>query len=151
MSSSSPYISGLNYGTFNTTLSTLTIISSNDANFQNILPSCINYAEQRIYREIDFLFNYQGDYAQVAPNQNVLNYPTNFGVYLVIDQIAVLTPGSTSTTGNFRQLQVASIPFLNANYPSLTTSVGTPAYFYPGSDTFAYIAPATDRTYTFWV
>lgn len=151
MTSSSPYISGLNYNTYTTTLAGLTIISSNDTNFQNILPSCINYAEQRIYREIDFLANYQGDFVQVSSNQNAINYPTNFGVFLVIDQIAVLTPASTTMTGNYNQLQVTSIPYLQTVYPSLTTSIGTPKYFYPAADTFAYIAPATDQTYTFWV
>jgi hypothetical protein len=151
MSSSSPYISGLNYGTYTTALSGLTIISSNDTNFQNILPSTINYAEQRIYREIDFLFNYQADFTQVSSNQNILYYPQNFGVYLVVNQIAVLTPASTATTGQYNQLQVTSIPFIQTVYPSAATSIGLPKYFYPIDDVSAYIAPATDQAYTFWV
>lgn len=143
------YVSGLNYTTYNTQLATLTAIASGDTNFQNILPTCINYAEQRIYRDADFLATYITDTStNVVANQRSFPYPTSVGTFLVIDQINILTPfGAGSSNGVRVPLQVASKQFISMVYPSDATSIGVPSYFAPLNDTSCILGPVPDQAY----
>lgn len=143
------YVSGLNYQTYNTQIATLTVISSGDTDFQNILPACINYAEQRIYREADFLATYITDTStNVVANQRSFPYPVSIGTFLVIDQINILTPvGAGSSNGKRVPLQVASKQFIDMIYPSNATSIGVPAYFAPRDDTSCLLGPVPDQAY----
>ena len=143
-------MSYLNYSTYVNTLATLTIISSNDVNFQNILPSCINYAEQRILRELDLLNAKITDIATVSSNNRLLTYPSNIGTFLVVDQINMFTPaGSSATTGIRVPLQVVSREYISTVYPSDATSIGTPSVFAIRDDNMAIIGPVPDQTYYF--
>ena len=45
----------LTYDQYVTQISNLCVIGSTDANFETMLPGMIDYAEQRIYRELDLL------------------------------------------------------------------------------------------------
>ena len=83
----------INYTTYVSQIANLTVISSADPNFLTMLPGMIDYAEQRIYREGDFLFTYITDTStNVVANSRTFNYPTSIGTFLVIDQINILTP-----------------------------------------------------------
>src|SRR6516225_8875405 len=135
-------MSYLNYSTYVNTLATLTIISSNDTNFQNILPSAISYAEQRILRELDLLNAKVTDVATVSSGNRLLTYPSNIGTYLVVDQINIFTPaGSSAATGIRVPMQIVSREFISTVYPSDVTSVGTPTYFAIRDDNMSIIAP----------
>ena len=143
-------MSYLNYSTYVNTLATLTIISSNDTNFQNILPSAISYAEQRILRELDLLNAKVTDVATVSSGNRLLTYPSNIGTYLVVDQINIFTPaGSSAATGIRVPMQIVSREFISTVYPSDVTSVGTPTYFAIRDDNMSIIAPVPDQTYYF--
>ena len=43
------------YSTFQTALAEMLATTTSDSNFTGILPSIIDYAEQRLYRELDLL------------------------------------------------------------------------------------------------
>lgn len=143
------YVSGLNYTTYNTQLAVLTVISSGDSNFQSILPACINYAEQRIYRDADFLATYVTDTStNVVANQRTFSYPTGTGTFLVIDQINILTPfGTTSSNAVRVPLQVSSKHLIDMVYPSNATSIGVPQFFAPATDTRCLLGPVPDQAY----
>ena len=48
-------VTGLTYASFTTELALLAVVSPTDTNFVGNLPSAINYAELRIYRDLDLL------------------------------------------------------------------------------------------------
>src|SRR5437868_1073681 len=145
----------INYNTYIAQIATITAISSNtlvngDAAFGAIAPGMIDYAEQRCYREGDFLATYVTDTStNVVANQRIFNYPTGTGTFLVIDQINIITPfGATAASSGIRNpLQVASKPFIDTNYPSNLTSVGVPTYFAPATATTCTLGPVPDQAY----
>jgi len=128
----------LNYTTYVAALSDLTVIPSTDANFQTILPSVIDYAEGRIYRELDaFVANVRdASISTVSGNRN-FNLPTSVGTFVIIDGINIITPASTSAdSGTRNRLTPVSRDFLDTAWSSSTNS-GVPQYF-------SYL---TDNTY----
>jgi len=144
--------STLNYTTYVSQLANLTVISSNDASFQTMLPGAIDYAEQRIYREGDFLSTYVYDIGNFGTNDATLTYPTNFGTYLVVDQVFVST--SISTAGyasKYTPLSVVSQPYIANLYPGALTDVGFPKYFCQATNTYGLVGPVPDQAYSFYV
>jgi hypothetical protein len=145
----------LNYASYISEIAAITVISSNvlvngDANFGPIAPGMIDYAEQRIYREGDFLSTYITDNSTtVVANQRTFSYPTSQGTFLVIDQAYVLTPvGTTSSNGTRVPLEVASKHFIDTVYPSNATAVGVPKYFAPATATTCLLGPVPDQGYS---
>ena len=144
----------LNYNTYISEIAAITVISSNvlvsgDTNFGPIAPGMIDYAEQRLYREGDFLATYVSDTsATLTANQRTFNYPTSVGTFLVIDQINVFTPATaTSTSGTRNPLQVTSKQWLDQLYPNDATSIGTPMYFAPNNNASCFLGPVPDQAY----
>ncbi len=142
-------MSSLNYTTYISQIANLTVISSNDANFQTMVPGMIDYAEQRIYREGDFLATYITDIStNVVAYQRTFSYPTGTGTFLVIDQINILTPvTATSTYGTRVPLQVTSKQWIDMMYPNNTTSIGVPGFFAPATATQCFLGPVPDQAY----
>jgi hypothetical protein len=141
--------SDLNYTTYISQIANLTAISSNDVNFQTMTPGMIDYAEQRVYREGDFLATYITDTStNVVANQRTFNYPTSAGSFLVIDQINIITPISAgSSNGTRNPLQVTSKMFIDMVYPSNSSGTGVPKFFAPATATRAILGPVPDQAY----
>lgn len=139
----------LNYSTYVSQIANLTVISSNDANFTTMLPGMIDYAEQRIYREGDFLATYITDMStNVQANSRVFTYPTTSGSFLVIDQINIFTPfGATSSNATRVPLVVASKHYIDNVYPNNSSGTGVPKYFAPARATTAILGPVPDQNY----
>lgn len=144
----------INYTTYISEIAAITAISSNiivngDASFGPIAPGMIDYAEQRLYREGDFLTTYITDSStNVVANNHVFSYPTSQGTFLVIDQINIITPaGAPVSSGTRVPLQVASKSFLQTLYPNDATSIGVPAYFAPATATACFLGPVPDQAY----
>ena len=106
----------LNYTTYVATIAELTANAASNPNFQQILPSAIDYAEGRIYREGDFLNMELTDTGTVTANQRNFVLPSTFGKFLVVDQINIFTPVGTATTRN--PVIPASLETINAFWPS---------------------------------
>jgi hypothetical protein len=142
-------MSSLNYITYVSQLANLTVISSNDASFQTMLPGAIDYAEQRIYREGDFLATYITDTStNVVANQRIFSYPTGTGTFLVVDQINILTPlSATSSYATRVPLQVASKQFIDIVYPNNSSGTGVPKFFAPATAVSATLGPVPDQSY----
>lgn len=119
------------------------VIPSTDANFTTFLPGCIDYAEQRIYRDLDILNSRIVDTTGVfLQNQENFTVPTGQGTFIVVEAM-------NATVNNVRsQMVPVTKEFIYAVYPSLTAATGVPEYFAPISDTLFLIAPAPDQNYT---
>lgn len=139
----------LNYTSYISQISNLTAILSTDPNFQIMAPGMIDYAEQRLYREGDFLATYITDTSTtVVANQRIFNYPTGTGTFLVIDQINIFSSfGTTSSNARRIPLQVASKQFIDLVYPSNSATIGVPAYFAPATATYCTLGPVPDQAY----
>jgi hypothetical protein len=157
---------GLTYSTYVTQIATMAVVDQNDTAFQTILPQMITYAENRIYRDVDFLFtstSLHGVTFTLTPgNRNLsfnINLSSNFdpsaGTFVVSEQINLLTDayGNAATTTNPDLcVRVPLLPttkeFLDAVYgSSLSANLAQPKYFVPFNDTLFYVGPVPDQAY----
>lgn len=141
-------------------LSTMTVVDPADANFQTILPMAITYAENRIYRDVDFLFTSTSNTNySVNAGTRIISVPSgaNFagsffggGVLVVAEQINLITPAGTTDpeAGSRVPLLPTTKEFLDAVYgSSLASSRGQPKYFCPFDDYTFLVGPYADATY----
>ena len=89
---------------------------SSDVNFNNILPAIITDAEQRIYRELDFLATrIANSTLSFAPNSRTLVIPSQI---IVVQEVNVITPASTTPiAGRRNAIQPVSLNYLNFTWP----------------------------------
>lgn len=120
----------LTYTTYQSTLSTLTAIPTTDATFVAALPNVIDYAEGRIYRELDMLVEDVADSSSsTAANVRDFTLPTSLGTFQTVTSVNVVTPAATAPGSGTRvQLVPVARDFLDFCWPS-TTGATVPAYF----------------------
>lgn len=139
----------LNYTTCVDQLSNLMVVGSTDANFQTFLPGAIDYAEQRIYRECDFIRTQVTDTsASTTANTRALTLPTVQGTFITVDYINVITPaGTTAPSGSRVPLQQVDRSLIDNMFPSQSAATGTPEYYAMASDTEVIFGPSPDGAY----
>jgi len=128
-------------------IATLAVVEENDPAFVTILPQMITYAENRIYRDLDFLFTSTSITGyQFTSGSRQLTIPQ--GTIVVSEQINVITPsGETDPNAGLRTpLLPTTKEFLDAVYgsPSVT---GLPKYFAPFNDNLFLVGPYPDQPY----
>lgn len=136
-------------------IATMTVVDPADANFLTILPQMITYAENRIYRELDFLFSSVANTSySISANSRTISVPeSNFdgqgGTLVVSEQINLITPAGTSNPdlGTRVPLLPTTKEFLDAVYGA-SGSKGQPKYFCPFDDYTFLLGPYSDATYT---
>lgn len=120
----------LTYATLSSSLSVLTAITESNVNFQAMLPDAIDYAEQRLYREMDLIAEDVRD-SSASTTANVRNFtlPTALGTFQIISGINVITPAATAPeSGTRNPCTPVSLDVLNWTWPS-TTGAGLPTQF----------------------
>lgn len=139
----------LTYSTYVSQLSNLMVIPSTDANFQTFLPGCIDYAEQRMYRELDLLATVVTDSTNFVSGQRNLTLPTNTGTYLVVQTLNTITPVTAGTTDGTRVPALFVAPeVIDSIYPSNSNATGTPEFAAMVNNTTLIVGPAPDAAYT---
>ncbi len=118
------------YATYTTTIANLLAESETDPNFVQILPSIIDYAEQRIYRELDMLVEDVADSsASTTAGVRDFTLPTSLGVFQIVKDINIITPASTAPgSGTRNALTPVSRSVLDWSWPS-STGTGVPQQF----------------------
>ena len=139
----------LNYSTYVTALSTLLVIPSSNTDFTNILPDCIDYAEQRLYRELNLLSTVIRDASQaLTPSSRDFVLPAANGAFVVVNGINAITPaGSTPANGTRNRLVPLSLDTLDTIWPSSVGS-GLPTGFAMVTQTAIVVGPWPDAAYT---
>lgn len=140
-------------------IATMAVVEPTDAAFLTILPQAITYAENRIYRDLDFLFTSASNSSYyIELNTRTLTVPTgvNFapgddyggGVLVVTEQLNVLTPaGNFDPNNSIRNpLLPTTKEFLDAAYGS-SGQTGMPKYFAPFNDNLFLVGPFADQRY----
>ena len=139
----------LTYTTYVTTLANLTVYDADDANFVQILPSAIDYAEQRLYRELDLLNTVTRDTGVLSTTTRNFTLPSNNGRFVVVNGINVITPSSETIpdSGKRNQLTPMSRDVLDVFWPS-TTGATMPTSFAMITDQQIIVGPLPDAAYT---
>jgi hypothetical protein len=157
---------GLTYSQYVTQIATMAVVAETDPAFVTILPQMITYAENRMYRDINFMFTstslHGASFVLTPGNRNLsfnINLSTNTdpaeGTFVVSDQINLLTDanGNAATTTNpdacvRTPLLPTTKEFLDAVYgSSLTANRGQPQYFVPFNETLFFVGPVPDQAY----
>lgn len=137
----------------------MAVVDETDPAFLTILPSAITYAENRMYRDLNFMFTstslHGAGYILTPGNRNLsFSITLTDGTFVVSDQINLLTdangnPGSTDPDSCVRvPLLPTTKEFLDAVYgSSLTANLGKPKYFVPFNETLFYVGPVPDAAY----
>jgi hypothetical protein len=114
-----------------------------------MFPGMIDYAEQRIYRELDLIYTHVTDAsATVSSGNRNFSLPTSIGTYIITDNINIITPSTAlSSNGTRVQLTPVSREFLDITYPSGQTAVGVPEFYAMSSNTQVIFGPAPDAPY----
>lgn len=131
-----------------TQIATMAVVDQTDPNFLNILPAMISYAENRIYRDLDFLVSSISTTAySLTTGNRQLSVPA--GTFVVPEQINVLLPiGVTDPNSASRYpLLPTTKEFLDAVYGNYA-NLGMPRYFCPFDDYLFYVGPFPDQNYT---
>ncbi len=138
----------LTYSTYVTALSTLTVIPSSNSDFTNILPDCIDYAEQRIFRELNLLTTVIRDASQsLTPSSRDFTLPTAQGAFVVVNGVNVITPaGATPANGTRNRLTPMSLDVLDTVWPSNVGSA-LPTGFAMVTQTSIVVGPWPDQAY----
>lgn len=126
----------------------LAVVEENDANFLVILPQMITYAENRIYRDLDFLFTSVANTAYTTSN-TTRNVVVPQGTFVVPEQINIITPaGETDPDqGNRITLLPTTKEYLDAVWGNSQVK-GVPVLFAPFDDYTFLLGPYPDDTYT---
>lgn len=146
-------MAGYTYATFTTALASTMSEDSSATPFTAILPTIIDQAEQRCYRDCDFLAVRVRDTSGTATANSLqftLPQPAS-GIFRVVEGINIVTPvGSTVSTGTRNPLQPVSLDFLNFTYQSNTATAATaiPTYFAMVTDQTVQFGPAPGAAFS---
>jgi len=128
-------------------IATMAVVESTDAAFLIILPQMITYAENRLYRDLDFLFTSVATtaYGLSAGNRQIA-VPS--GTFVVPEQINVLVGSSNPDTATRVPLLPTTKEFLDAVYGSgASANRGLPKYWVPFDDYTFLVGPYPDQSY----
>lgn len=138
---------GLTYSQYVTQIATLAVVEPSDPAFQAILPQMITYAENRMYRDLDFLFTSIATTAYgLTVGSRSIAVPA--GTFVVPEQINVITPVGTSgpDTGVRNPLLPCTKEFLDQVYNN-SQQTGLPQYFCPFDDYTFLVGPYPNANY----
>src|SRR5260221_13981993 len=145
----------ITYSSFVSEIATLTVISSNvlvngDNNFAGIMPALIDYAEGRLWRELDLLVVSGADTSvSCSPGVRTVSLSTVQGEPLVIETLNLLTSaGATSSFATRIPLVPTSKAVIDAIYPSAASSnTGQPEFYARLSNLQFILGPTPDQAY----
>lgn len=126
------------------------VLVNGDNNFLGIMPGIIDYAEGRLYRDLDLPTARVTD-TSVTCSSGVrsISLSTTQGTLLVLETLNILTSaGTTSSYATRVPLVPASQAVINAIYPSAASSnCGQPEFFARITDTQIVFGPTPDQPY----
>lgn len=139
----------LTYATWKTTIANLTVIEEANTEFVQVLPSCIDYAEQRVYRELDLLNTVTRQTGTLTIGTRTFDLPTTSGRFVVTNGFNVITPAGQTVpdTGTRNPLTPVTRDVLDAFWPS-TTGAAVPQNYAMITDQQIIVGPAPLAAYT---
>lgn len=141
-------MAGLTYSTYKTALATLSVVPETDPNWLAILPDTIDYAELRIYRDLDLLSTVAAN-TSFTTNQNVSTVALTEGTFVTLQNINVITPAGTTTPDSGTRVPLLPVTkeYIQYAWPS-STNAGVPSYFAMIDERTFSLGPWPDASYT---
>ena len=139
----------MNYTGYIATIQKLLTVPPTDSRFLSILPSMIEYAEGRLYREGDFLTTVTRDYStQATAGLRTLNLPTA-NHFITVQQVNFITPQSTRNPdlGTRNPLTQTTKEYLDNVWNSSSGSA-LPTHVATITDQTFIVGPWPDQAYT---
>lgn len=141
----------LTYTTYVEQIALMAVVpETTDVNFQAIIPSMISYAEDRIYRDLDFVFTSASrtDLALTAGNRTLtVPYTLADGSTWVVTEQMILSYPYLSGL-RVAPLTPTTLEFINAVYGGGSQSpTGQPKFFTTFNDNEFIVAPVPDQNY----
>ncbi len=138
---------------YKTQIATMAVVAETDPAYLIILPQMITYAENRLYRDLDFLFTSIASTSYtISANSRTITVPTS--TFVVPEQINVITPSGTTNpdSGTRNPLLPVAREYLDAVCGS-SSSTGLPQYFAnfggnANSNWTFLVGPYSDASYT---
>ena len=121
----------MTYATYVAQVANIMAVDPATTQFQTMLPGMIDYAEQRIYRELDLLNTVsRNDTSSFTVSNRNFTLPTTAnGNYITVQGINVITPaGFAADSGTRNALQPTTRDYLDTVWNSVTGSA-LPQYF----------------------
>lgn len=141
----------LTYTTYKSAIAALLSVGEANADFLVILPSIIEYAEGRIYRDLGLLTTTIRDSsATLTQNSRNFTLPTASGRFVVVEAVNVITPsGSGTSTGTRNPLTRASRKMADFLGPLETATANqVPAVYAMVTDQTLVVAPSPGASFT---
>lgn len=141
-------MTGLTYATYKSALATLSVVPETDANWLSILPDAIEYAELRIYRDLDLLSTVQVN-TSFSTTANASKVAITQGTFVTLQNVNVITPAGTADPdqGTRVPLLPVSKEYIQYSWPS-ATNAGVPSYFAMIDERTFSLGPWPDAAYT---
>jgi len=139
----------LDFTSWQNSIANLASIPASDANFQTMLPNCIDDVEQRLYRDLDLLNTVTRDPSgALTAGLRTFNLPSANGTFVVLQQLNAITPSTQSNPelGARNPLTPTSKEMLDMMWPSVTGS-SVPSYFAMISQSTVIVGPWPDASY----
>jgi len=149
-----------NYTQYQVKLGTLMALTSanpasppTDPYFAQILPACIDYAEQRIYRDLDIQSTTTDATIYTTAGTPLVSLPSNPLVYVVESMSVVTVGGNAPSITAQTNMSPVDKNFLTATFPPAfwSTAQGMPQYYYIQDQNIAYIGPTPDQVYGLYI
>lgn len=146
---------GVTYSSYVSEIATLTAISSTvlvngDVNFAGPMPIIIDYAEGRLWRDLDLpVVRVTDTSVTCSSGVRSIALSTTQGTLLIVQTISLLTSAGTLSSNGVRvPLVPATQGVIDAIYPSpLSSNCGQPQYFCRVTDTEIIFGPTPDQAY----
>lgn len=150
---------GLTYSSYVNQIAQMAVVSPTDENFVAILPAMIDYAELRIYRDLDLINTStavtHSSIKTTAGNRNLtfpMALPDNSGTIVVTEQLNLITPAGGTDPDGSTAARVTLLPttkeYLDYVYGSnVAAQRGQPRYFAPFNENLFFLGPVPDATY----
>lgn len=116
--------------------------------FDAMIPSAIDYVENRLQRDLDFLASTLTNTGAMTANSRTVTLPTNLGTYIVASQIRPIVSGIRQ-----QPLEPVSRPFLDFVWPYEASPAANtlPQQWCPNDQASVLVGPAPDQAYAFEV
>ena len=137
-----------NYVQFVGNLANMLVIPATDPNYQTVIPSIIDDAEQRIYRELDLLATIVRDQSgTLTANSRNFTLPQTQGRFVVTESMNVIV--TSGGVVNRIQLVPTSREFIDYMWgnEASTTTPSIPQYYAMITDQTIIVGPPPDANY----
>lgn len=137
----------MNYQSYVVSLADLMNTPWDETEFQIMIPDTINYAEQRMYRELNLISTrIANTSANLTANSRSFTLPTNLGNFITVTGMNVITPvGTTPSSGGKRNQLVSRSRMLVdyvADYETASAASVIPSMYYMRDQSTVIVGPS---------